>query len=236
MSNSPARVTRWSWRAATDEGRLPLTLDRGIGDLRRYPAGGHAGVLVLRPVAQDPNRIPDLIKRLVRTHPLDELRGCVVVVEPRKVRIRRADPDDPSWIPEDAHDQIRRWADRRLPEHARDQVRLEVDVTDRTVTILEMPPAVATRVRPGLNPVSRSLGCATRSLATDGRCTGETGTSSSTSTSLPTPRPTSRTSSTRSTATPPASSGAEPVSSGPQTFRCLPKSRLPRVGFSWREQ
>jgi predicted nuclease of predicted toxin-antitoxin system len=82
--------------AATDEGRLLLTLDRGIGDLRRYPPGSHAGVLVLRPVAQDPKSILSLIQRLVRTHPLDELRGCVVVVEPRKVRIRRADPDDPS--------------------------------------------------------------------------------------------------------------------------------------------
>ncbi len=40
-------------------------------------------------------------------------------------------------IPEDALVQIRRWADRRVPEHARDQVRLEVDVTDRAVTILE---------------------------------------------------------------------------------------------------
>lgn len=38
--------------AATDEGRLLLTLDRGIGDLRRYPPGSHAGILVLRPVAQ----------------------------------------------------------------------------------------------------------------------------------------------------------------------------------------
>jgi predicted nuclease of predicted toxin-antitoxin system len=82
--------------AATDEGRLLITLDRGIGDLRRYPPGSHAGVLVVRPVAQDPNSILDLIQRLVRTHPLDELCGCVVVVEPREVRIRRADPGDPS--------------------------------------------------------------------------------------------------------------------------------------------
>ena len=43
-------------------------------------------------------------------------------------------------IPNDALDEIRRWADRRVPEHARDQIRLEVDVTDRTVTILECRP------------------------------------------------------------------------------------------------
>ena len=43
-------------------------------------------------------------------------------------------------IPEDALDRIRRWADRRVPEHVRDQVRLAVDVADRTVTILECRP------------------------------------------------------------------------------------------------
>jgi hypothetical protein len=43
-------------------------------------------------------------------------------------------------ITEDALDHIRRWADRRRPEHARDQARLEVDVTDRAVTILECRP------------------------------------------------------------------------------------------------
>lgn len=82
--------------AATDEGRMLLTLDRGIGDLRRYPPGSHAGILVLRPTAQDPDSILALIQRLMRTHPLDDLRGCTVVVEPRKVRIRRPATDDPS--------------------------------------------------------------------------------------------------------------------------------------------
>lgn len=82
--------------AATDEGRLLLTLDRGIGDLRRYPPGSHAGILVLRPTAQDPDSILALIQRLVNTHSLEELRSCVVVVEQRQVRIRRPDPDDPS--------------------------------------------------------------------------------------------------------------------------------------------
>ena len=43
-------------------------------------------------------------------------------------------------IPEDALDQIWRWADRKAPEHVRDEIRLEVDITDRTVTILECRP------------------------------------------------------------------------------------------------
>ena len=81
---------------ATEEGRLLLTLDRGIGDLRRYPPGDHAGILVLRPAAQDPDSILSLIERLMRIHPLDDLRSCVIVVEPQRMRIRRPETRDPS--------------------------------------------------------------------------------------------------------------------------------------------
>jgi len=41
-------------------------------------------------------------------------------------------------IPEDALDRIRRWADRRVPEHVRDQVRLEIDVADPTPDVQEL--------------------------------------------------------------------------------------------------
>jgi predicted nuclease of predicted toxin-antitoxin system len=82
--------------AATGEDRMLLTLDRGIGDLRRYPPGSHAGIIVLRPVSQDPSSILGLIERLMRTHPLDDLRGCVVVVEPQRIRIRRPETPDVS--------------------------------------------------------------------------------------------------------------------------------------------
>ena len=79
--------------AATDVHRMLLTLDRGIGDLRRYPPGSHAGVVVLRPASQDPASVLDLVDRLLDTHDLDDLAGCVVIVERRRVRIRR--PEQP---------------------------------------------------------------------------------------------------------------------------------------------
>lgn len=34
-------------------------------------------------------------------------------------------------------ERIRRWADRRVPVHARDQVRLEIETSDRAVTVVE---------------------------------------------------------------------------------------------------
>jgi predicted nuclease of predicted toxin-antitoxin system len=33
---------------ATADGRLLLTLDRGLGDIRAYPPGTHAGIVVVR--------------------------------------------------------------------------------------------------------------------------------------------------------------------------------------------
>ncbi len=36
--------------------------------------------------------------------------------------------------PEGALDETRRWADRQVREHAHDQARLEVEVTERTIT------------------------------------------------------------------------------------------------------
>ena len=77
--------------AATGAGRMLVTLDRGIGDLRHYPPGSQAGVLVLRPTSQDPASVLDLVDRLLQTHDLNNLAGCVVIVEPRRVRIRRAE-------------------------------------------------------------------------------------------------------------------------------------------------
>ncbi|MDQ3931836.1 MAG: hypothetical protein M3252_03230 [Actinomycetota bacterium] len=40
--------------AATRDDRLLLTLDRGLGDIRKHPPGTHAGVLVLRLDHQSP--------------------------------------------------------------------------------------------------------------------------------------------------------------------------------------
>jgi predicted nuclease of predicted toxin-antitoxin system len=39
--------------AATTEQRFLVTLDRGFGDVRRYPPGSHPGIVVIRADQQD---------------------------------------------------------------------------------------------------------------------------------------------------------------------------------------
>lgn len=77
-------------RAATDDDRILLTLDRGIGT---YPPGTHAGVIVLRPASQDPGSILELLDRFLDAHDLANLARCVTVVEPPRVRVRRPDTE-----------------------------------------------------------------------------------------------------------------------------------------------
>lgn len=79
-------------QAATDDDRMVVTLDRGVGDIRSFPPGSHPDVVVLRPSSQDPASILALVDRLLDVHELEEFSRCVVSVEPQRARVRR--PDD----------------------------------------------------------------------------------------------------------------------------------------------
>jgi predicted nuclease of predicted toxin-antitoxin system len=73
---------------ATAEARTLLTLDKGIGDLRRYPPSQFAGIVLLRP----PSTGRDATLRFARQHvpPLltQSLAGRLVVVTERGLRWR----------------------------------------------------------------------------------------------------------------------------------------------------
>ncbi len=76
--------------AAGADGRLLITLDRGLGDLRAYPAGTHAGILVLRPADQSAASVDALLAQLTGAEDLDALAGVVAVAQPGLLRVRRA--------------------------------------------------------------------------------------------------------------------------------------------------
>jgi predicted nuclease of predicted toxin-antitoxin system len=75
--------------AATTEGRMLFTLDRGFGDVRSYPPGTHPGIIVLRPEDQ---RIPSVVAMVVSLldhHDLATFAGCNAVIQRTVVRVRR---------------------------------------------------------------------------------------------------------------------------------------------------
>jgi len=72
------------------EHRVLLTLDRGYGDPRRHPTAGSPGVVVLRPFAQDRETVLSLVRGFLEAIKADRLEESLWVVEPHRIRIRRA--------------------------------------------------------------------------------------------------------------------------------------------------
>jgi len=81
--------------AATERGRLLITMDRGLGDVRSYPPGTHAGILVIRFHDQSPLSIRAAVELLGKTVDLESLAGCVSVFRNGDLRVRRPVPDEP---------------------------------------------------------------------------------------------------------------------------------------------
>ena len=77
--------------AAARAERLLVTLDRGLGDIRAYPPGTHAGVLVLRLDHQSPRAIRREMEQIAAAVDLDDLSGCIAVWRYGDLRVRRPD-------------------------------------------------------------------------------------------------------------------------------------------------
>ena len=77
------------WRAVQHEGRFLITADKGFGDIRTYPPGTHAGVLLLRPDEDGIGPILELLEVVLDRIGLEELKGAITVVTPRGIRSRR---------------------------------------------------------------------------------------------------------------------------------------------------
>lgn len=84
--------------AATNAGRLVVTLDRGFGDVRSYPPGSHAGVLVLRVEDQSPPAVERDVQRLVGEVDVEALSGCVAVLRDGALRVRRTTGVSREWL------------------------------------------------------------------------------------------------------------------------------------------
>jgi predicted nuclease of predicted toxin-antitoxin system len=78
------------WPRVQNERRWLMTADKGFADLRQYPPGSHAGVILLRSQEESRRAYLELATIALERLKLDELAGAVVVVTYRGVRIRRA--------------------------------------------------------------------------------------------------------------------------------------------------
>lgn len=76
-------------QAATGEDRTLMSFDRGFADIRRYPPGTHAGIVVFRLNDQRWRTLQTPARRLVSTGALNELRGGLAIVDESRVRFRR---------------------------------------------------------------------------------------------------------------------------------------------------
>ncbi len=77
------------WDAAQRENRLLITMDRKFADVRSLGTVAHAGIIVLRPSTQGRRAIRALFEALIAQHPLEPFTGAIVIVDDRRIRVRR---------------------------------------------------------------------------------------------------------------------------------------------------
>lgn len=76
-------------KTASAEGRVLMTFDVGFGNIRAFPLGGHAGVVVFRLHDQRWAVLKDPARRLLESGVLPRLNRGLAVVDESCIRVRR---------------------------------------------------------------------------------------------------------------------------------------------------
>ena len=77
------------WHAAQAESRLLVTQDLDFSDERRFVAGTHAGILLVRLPDAEQWRVSDYLVAWFSGADASTWERCFVVATPNKVRVRR---------------------------------------------------------------------------------------------------------------------------------------------------
>ncbi len=85
---SPAHPARTSSPQPPEPGGYRFTFDVGVGDIRAYPPGSHAGVVVLRLTDQSAAAVSKAISDLASLAEPGSLGGAVAVLQRGLFRIR----------------------------------------------------------------------------------------------------------------------------------------------------
>jgi hypothetical protein len=70
------------------EGRVFLTMDKGIADARAYPPRQYAGIILFRPPASGRGTVLTFIRRHMSTILLTDPTGRLLAISERGIRIR----------------------------------------------------------------------------------------------------------------------------------------------------
>lgn len=73
---------------ATKEDRILVTFDMDFADIRNYPIGSHAGIIVFRINDQRWSLLKELVERLINSGTLERLHGSLAIVNEKQVRFR----------------------------------------------------------------------------------------------------------------------------------------------------
>jgi predicted nuclease of predicted toxin-antitoxin system len=81
-------------KAATTEGRVLMTFDLDFADVRQYPPGAHAGIVVFRLSNQRWQSLEERVRRLLQENGLDKLEQGLAVVDELRVRYKKLGKTD----------------------------------------------------------------------------------------------------------------------------------------------
>jgi predicted nuclease of predicted toxin-antitoxin system len=78
------------WPRVSAERAFFITADKGFADVRLFPPGSHAGILLLRPDRDSIVDLRELVGAVLASRNLESIVGSVTVATPRRIRVRRA--------------------------------------------------------------------------------------------------------------------------------------------------
>jgi predicted nuclease of predicted toxin-antitoxin system len=85
-------VDRRILEAATVENRVLVTFDLDFADVRDFPVGSHAGIVVFRLHDQRWALLQGPARNLVASGILDRIHGGLAIVDESRIRIRTSQP------------------------------------------------------------------------------------------------------------------------------------------------
>jgi predicted nuclease of predicted toxin-antitoxin system len=86
--NLAGEIDRTIALVCQSEQRALITLDTDFADIRTYPPGQYAGLVVLRLKQQDKRSVLTVIARLVKALTTEELERYLWIVDEKRIRVR----------------------------------------------------------------------------------------------------------------------------------------------------